>query len=472
MSDRPIIIWLRNDLRLKDQPCFFEAAKRKKAIIPVYIYAPEEEGKWPFGAAAQWWLHHSLQSLKKDLKEQGVNLIIRKGNSLHQIEDLIKKSNAEAVFWTRRYEPYAIERDTKVKSALKNLNVEAISFNGQLLYEPWTISNKQGKPFQVFTPFYNHCLSLQPPREPISITKLIPCKNRIESLSIEALKLLPKIHWDKGLQERWTPGENAAHSMLNQFLKNSISNYVATRDFPALEQGVSHLSPYLHFGEISPYQIWHAAKDKKNTEIYLRQLIWREFAHHLLYHFPFMPEKPLKENFKKFPWNYDNELLTKWQKGRTGYPIVDAGMRELWKTGWMHNRVRMIVGSFLVKDLLLPWQEGEKWFWDTLVDADMANNCFGWQWVAGSGADAAPYFRIFNPITQSEKFDPEGEYIRKYIPELKALSNEWIHRPWEAPPLILKQAAITLGKDYPEPCVDHQKARERALQAFSRVKTN
>jgi deoxyribodipyrimidine photo-lyase len=462
-----IIVWFRQDFRLDDNPALTAAAK-KGEIIPVYIHAPEEEGDWPFGGATKWWLHHTLESLSLDLG----TLIIRQGNTLKVLKELIKETNADAVYWNRRYEPAIIARDTQVKSELRDAGIEVHSFNANLLFEPWTVHNKQNKPFQVFTPFWKHCLTFPAPPEPLPVPKMHITAQKLTSEPLKNLKLLPKIHWDTGINAAWKPGAKHAKEVLDKFLKASVLEYADERDRPD-RNGISHLSPYLHFGEISPRMIWHATLKKyqfADVEPYLRQLGWREFAHHLLYHFPKTPTKPLRPDFAAFPWIENPQALKSWQKGMTGYPIVDAGMRQLWTTGWMHNRVRMIVGSFLVKDLLISWQEGARWFWDTLVDADLANNTLGWQWVGGCGADAAPYFRIFNPITQGEKFDPDGAYVRKWVPELADLDTKWLHKPWEAPSDELRKAGITLGREYPQPIVDHKIARDRALAAFQKLR--
>jgi deoxyribodipyrimidine photo-lyase len=388
------------------------------------------------------------------------------------LQQLVKETKASAVYWSRCYEPESIRRDSQIKTSLREEGVEAESFNSALLYEPWTIANKQGKPFQVFTPFWKTCQQQELPKSPFPIPKKQSHQlNNVSSLSLSNLELLPKIHWDEGIKKAWEPGTSHAKHILSDFIKKPLLDYQQARDFPAIE-GVSRLSPYLHFGEISPRMIWQTVLEaypaqKEEAACYLRQLGWREFAHHLLYHFPKTPEMPLRKDFIGFPWKKNQDHLHAWKKGLTGYPFVDAGMRQLWKTGWMHNRVRMVVGSFLVKDLLISWTEGAKWFWDTLVDADLANNTLGWQWVGGCGADAAPYFRIFNPITQGEKFDKSGEYIKEWIPELADMPAKWVHKPWEAPEQVLRQAGVVLGKTYPFPIVDHAQARVEALQAFS-----
>jgi deoxyribodipyrimidine photo-lyase len=416
--------------------------------------------------------------LQQQLATLGLPLVIRIGNALETLLRLMAETGAESVYWNRRYEPYAIARDAAVKSALHQKGIAAQSFNGTLLFEPWTIANKQNKPFQVFTPFWRCCLAQPSPEPPLSTPQGHFSSIQVHSEPLSKLELLPRIHWDAGLQEEWQPGAAGAQKRLEEFVKAPILEYLVQRDRPDLH-GTSKLSPHLRFGELSPRMIWHAVlkKHKKTQEMagvegYLRQLGWREFAYHLLYHFPHTVDKPLRPEFAAFPWKQDKAFLKAWQKGMTGYPIVDAGMRELWHTGWMHNRARMVVGSFLVKDLLLPWQEGEKWFWDTLVDADMANNVLGWQWVGGCGADAAPYFRIFNPITQGEKFDPAGAYVRRWVPELAQLPDAWVHKPWMAPEAILLKAHIRLGQTYPRPIVDHAIARQEALAAFSAIKQN
>lgn len=444
---KPVLVWLRNDLRLNDHPAFFAAGTRP--IIPVYIL--DEENDVPMGAASKVWLHHSLAALNESLNG---SLVIRKGSSLENLQDLILKTGAEAIYWLRNYEPKAMKRDAHVKAAL-NVNTQSFASN---LFEPWTIANLQNKPFQIFTPFWKKCRgeSIRPvlDMQPLNFAK------KPSGLSLNDLNLLPKVHWDKNMMQDWVPGEKGAFMRLKAF---DVLEYASRRDIPSLEEGVSHFSPHLHFGEISPFQIWQTF----DNEIFRRQLIWREFASYLLYHFPYIVDRPFKEKFNDFPWQ--TKYLKQWQKGLTGYPIVDAGMRQLWNTGWMHNRVRMIVGSFLVKDLLISWKKGAEWFWETLVDADLANNTLGWQWVGGMGADAAPYFRIFNPILQGEKFDPDGLYIRKFLPELKELSNKWIHRPFEASENELKQAGIILGKTYPYPIVDHSQARLNALNVYKSI---
>jgi deoxyribodipyrimidine photo-lyase len=474
------IFWLRLDLRLADNPALRAAIRHGGAVIPAFIHGPNEEAPWQPGGASNWWLHHSLSALDKLLRERGSRLIIRRGPALESLGELAKETGATAVFWNRRYEPAVIARDAEVMASLRANGLKAESLNGGLLREPWAIKNKSGRPFQVFTPFWKHCLGLDDPAEPLPAPiKIQPPENWPASFALRELSLLSKIDWAAGMRSAWQPGEASAMKKLKRFFNRIFEDYSDFRNRPDLT-GTSRLSPHLHFGEISPRQVWHAVaalaakhrslKRQWRNSQFLAEIGWREFAHHLLYHFPWTPDEPLRRDFEKFPWRTNQELLRSWRKGLTGYPIVDAGMRELWTTGWMHNRVRMIVASFLVKDLLLPWQSGARWFWDTLVDADLAQNTLGWQWTAGCGADAAPYFRVFNPTSQGEKFDPKGDYVRRWCPELAKLPAEYIHKPHAAPSEILRAAGVELGRNYPKPIVDHAKAREVALAAFARVK--
>jgi len=494
MKASPTIVWFRQDLRLDDHPALQAAMKRGGgsggggSVIPVFIWAPEEEGSWPPGEASKVWLHGSLRSLDADLRKIGSRLIIQRGPTLATLRSLIKKTNADALLWSRRYEPSAIARDADIKKSLKDHGIEAESFNAGLLFEPFEIRTKEDKPYLVFTPFWKASLKRAEraePGEPLprpALGKLKAPEAWPPSLSVDDLQLMPTIEWAGGIQEAWTPGERGATIQLDRLIENVLGEYDESRNRPD-QAGTSRLSPHLHFGELSPRRIWHAvhehvgklkSKTHAGPERFMAEIGWREFAHHLLFHFPHTPEEPLRPQFAAFPWEDNPGALLAWQRGRTGYPLVDAGLRELWHTGWMHNRVRMVVSSFLVKHLLLPWQEGAKWFWDTLVDADLANNTLGWQWIAGCGADAAPYFRIFNPVTQGEKFDPQGNYVRKWVPELARLPDSLIHRPWEAPMLALREAGVELGSEgdgsYPLPIVDHADARKRALAALEATK--
>lgn len=471
------LVWFRLDLRLADNPAL-SAAIQRGAVIPVFVHAPDEESPWSPGGASLWWLHQSLAAHDAALREIGSRLIIRRGPSLETLQLLVKEAGATAVFWNRRYEPAGTARDTQIKTTLRNEGLVVESFNGALLHEPWTIQNQSKKPFQVFTPFWKNCLTKPDPVAPLPAPKSWLAPERWpKSLALAELQLEPRIKWAEGMRAAWQPGEAGAAQVLKAFLASAFVDYTDKRNRPDL-RGTSRLSPYLHFGEISPRQIWQAVRQyaEKNgiatwrTSQFLAEVGWREFAHHLLHHFPHTPAEPLREDFKRFPWRKDAAFLKAWQRGQTGYPIVDAGMRELWTTGWMHNRVRMIVASFLVKDLLLSWREGAAWFWDTLVDADLAQNTLGWQWTAGCGADAAPYFRVFNPVSQGEKFDPKGDYVRKWCPELARVPDEWLHQPDKAPSQVLTRAGVELGRNYPAPMVSHAIAREVALEAFAKLK--
>lgn len=472
---KKIILWYRRDLRVTDNPALFAA--KHTGIIPVYIHAPSEEAPWQPGAASRWWLHHSLSTLDEQLRHCGSRLIIREGESLAVLQQLIRETGANAVYCNRLYEPATIRRDKQIKAELTSQGIEYKSFAAHLLFEPWQVQTGGGTPYKVFTPFWNACQKIGLPSDITpAVRKLPPIVNTLKSAPITSLELLPGIKWDAAFYTHWQPGEAGAQQRLRAFIKQRLADYEHGRDFPA-QSVTSRLSPHLHFGEISPRQIVYAIERARETNRaagfnkqalgFLRELVWREFTHHILYHFPHTTDKPLNPRFEHFPWQTrKTRALLAWQQGMTGFPIVDAGMRELWATGSMHNRVRMIVGSLLTKNLGLHWRHGARWFWDTLVDADLAQNSFNWQWVAGCGADAAPYFRIFNPITQSEKFDAHGEYLRRWLPELKHLPNKYIHAPWLAPEAVLHDAGIVPGKDYPKPIVDLKQSRERALEDY------
>ncbi|RAO76058.1 cryptochrome/photolyase family protein [Dyella jiangningensis] len=465
------IVWFRRDLRLADQPALSAACAAHERVLPVYIHAPHEEGAWAPGAASRCWLHHSLVDLQSQLREQGASLHVRRGDSLAVLRELVHATGATAVYWNRLYEPTAIARDSTVKAALREQGVEARSFNASLWCEPWQRETRQQAPYRVFTPFWRSLrtqLSVTAPSTRPSIHGL----EVADGLPIDALELLPAIPWDSGLREAWRPGERGAREALEVFEDDAVTDYATARDLPA-RHGTSRLSPHLHFGEISPRQIHHAlaarvsaidARRRPDIEPFLRELGWREFAHHLLYHFPATPTANFDRRFDRFAWEADdNASLERWQQGRTGIPLVDAGMRELWHTGWMHNRVRMVVASFLCKNLRQHWHHGARWFWDTLVDADLANNTLGWQWVSGSGADAAPYFRVFNPVSQAQKFDAQGEYLRRWLPELRDASPPLLHEPW-------KDAALLKRSGYPAPMVDLGDSRAAALSAYQSMR--
>jgi len=472
------IHWFRRDLRLADNPALSHAIHSSQHVIPVYIHDPEGESPWPPGAASDWWLHHSLKSLEQSLRAIGSRLVIRRGDSLSLLQQLISETGATLVTWNRLYEPATIKRDTSIKKSLRDDAIEVHSDNSALLFEPWSIQTRQQSPFKVFTPFWRNCqLQLTQLPSPRSAPAHIHSSTKeIHSISVDELTLLPLINWYSGVKQRWTPGEENALKRLQQFIDKPVDGYAENRNKPALA-ATSSLSPHLHFGEISPRQILTAIHTAElsgsalqNAEVFIKEIGWREFAYHLLYHFPHTAEQPLDTRFNDFPWQENKSLLTAWQQGHTGIPLVDAGMRELWHTGWMHNRVRMIVASFLTKNLRMHWLHGARWFWDTLVDADLASNTLGWQWTAGCGADAAPYFRVFNPVLQAERFDPDASYIRKWIPELASLPNKWIMCPWTAPEAELVRAGVQLGKNYPSPVVELSSSRNAALEAYSAIR--
>ena len=477
------ILWLRRDLRLEDNPALVAATQECKELIPLYIFNPAEEAPWSPGAASRWWLHHSLHTLDGELRKRGSRLVIRQGESLAVLQQFAREEGITHLFWNRLYEPAAIERDSQIKAALSGSGTRCMSFNGSLLFEPWEIQTGQKTPYKVFTAFWKACLKTGLPRlerQPAP-SSLPPVPRGIESGPLDSLQLLPSIPWDGGFHEAWKPGSTSAMHQLDRFIEKAIGQYNSDRDLPG-SSGTSRLSAHLHFGEISPLQVLESVRNMTGFEesmastgenVYVKQLGWRDFAHHLLFHFPQTADNPMDTRFRNYPWSWKEDagdLLSAWQQGRTGFPIVDAGMRELWHTGWMHNRVRMIVASLLTKNLGIHWLEGARWFWDTLVDADLANNSMGWQWTAGCGADAAPFFRIFNPVSQSERFDPQGAYIRKWVPELTKLPDKALHAPWMQKAELLSHAGISLGEDYPLPVVDLKETRERALDQWSRIK--
>ena len=472
-NKKNVIYWFRRDLRLLDNPALAEAASAGH-ILPIFIF----DGllaDYTQGSASRWWLNHSLNSLNKQLNHR---LLIFNGDPKEIIPKLAKASDAKSVYWNRCYEPWQIKLDSKLEAIFKGENIDVITRNGSLLWEPWTTLKKDGSPYKVFTPYFKkRCLSLPEPRKPIpkpSNLKFADTPKNTDSNTdlISNLIQTKENNWQNKISKYWSIGENAAAIKLETFLKRGISSYKEGRNYPS-KKNISMLSPHLHFGEISPNKIWYSVKNNGHSEDsdhFLSELGWREFSYNLLYYFPDLPENNLQKKFDIFPWVNNPEHLKKWQKGMTGYPIIDAGMRELWETGFMHNRLRMITGSFLVKNLLIHWRYGKEWFWNCLVDADLASNSASWQWVAGCGADAAPYFRIFNPITQGNKFDPSGDYTRKFVPELRKLPNEYLFAPWEAPSEVLLNLGIKLGRDYPHPIVNLKNSRELALEAYSQIK--
>jgi deoxyribodipyrimidine photo-lyase len=438
MSGGAAIVWFRQDLRLRNNPALHAAARTAATVIPVYIWSPEEEGDWPPGSASRWWLHHSLAALDQQLRDRGSRLLLTRGPALSTLQKLAADTGATSVYANKRYEPAAVKCVRVVSEGLLRRGVSTMEFNGSLLADPETFLNRSGQPYQIYTAFQR---SLQRDLKP---GPLLPVPHSLRAPSrwpkgesLLSLGLMSEIKWYRTMEAIWEPGESGAQARLKRFLKGRIADYGRTRDIPSVD-GTSGLSPHLHFGEIDPLQLWHALRGRAGSTAFLREVLWREFAYHLLHHFPHTATRPLREEFGRFPWRRSTKLLYAWQRGMTGIPLVDAGMRELWATGWMHNRVRMVVASFLVKNLLIHWQDGARWFWDTLVDADLANNTLNWQWVAGCGADAAPYFRIFNPALQARRFDPDSAYIGR----------------WIAP------------KAYPKPVVDLKETREAALDAY------
>ena len=460
------VCWFRQDLRLADNPALCAAVAHGQ-VLPIFILDDVNAGDAAPGAASRVWLHHSLHSLNRS----NGKLHYYEGDALAILPRVVKQFGASAVYWNRCYEPWQITRDAAIKTRLQEDGCTVESFNGSLLWEPWEVTKSDGFPYRVFTPFYrNGCLAARAPREPLPVPDT--SGRLIEEGASTDLNQIPDRPWVTQMMKDWLPGEQGAGDRLSRFLTGGISSYKEGRNFPAQEH-VSRLSPHLHFGELSPHQVWSAARalyDDANLDHFLSELGWREFSYRLLYANPEMQARNLQRRFDRFPWQTDLTHLHRWHRGLTGYPIVDAGMRELWQTGYMHNRVRMIVGSFLVKNLLIHWREGERWFRDCLVDFDLANNSAGWQWIAGCGADAAPYFRIFNPVTQGQKFDPDGEYTRRYVPELAGLSNRRLHAPWEASEAELSEAGVQLDVDYPSPVVDLRQSREMALAAFASTK--
>lgn len=480
VSTDPVIVWFRQDLRIADNPALSAAATTGRPVVALYILDDETPGEWRIGGASRWWLHHSLEALSADLENLGSRLILKRGEAAKVLKSIVAETGAGTVFWNRLYEPYAIARDTELKADLQEAGVTVHSSNASLLFEPWVSKTRTGGPYRVFSPFWRNCLrELPEPGHPLCAPENLEAPGSLPGTDeLEDWGLLPaKPDWAAGFGDVWVPGAKGASARLTRFLNEAVSDYTDARDQPGVE-GTSGLSPHLHYGDISPRTIYWAARRhgdehpamSKSIDKFIAELGWREFSYHLLYHYPHIPHANYQDKFDGFPWREDPEGLKAWQHGRTGYPMVDAGMRQLWQTGWMHNRVRMIVASFLAKHLMVHWRHGEEWFWDTLVDADLAANAASWQWVAGSGADAAPYFRIFNPISQGTKFDPDGDYVRKFVPELAQLPDNYLFSPWTAPDDVLKEAGIVLGTDYPLPIVNHASARERALDGYDEIK--
>lgn len=476
----PAIVWFRDCLRVADNPALVEAARSRKPLLCVYVLDQESVGYRNPGAAQDWFLHHCLKALDRELGQRGARLDILRGQEAGVIRQLAENTRASAIYWNRRRGQAELETDRLLKAGLRKSGMTAESFQANLLHEPALLKTTGGGPFRVYSPFWRALESGGEPRAPLPAPgKLTPAGRPDGAVELDSLGLLPiKPNWATGWEQLWPPGEKGAADLFAAFLGQGINGYASGRDLPA-ESHVSRLSPYLRFGAVSPFQLWHGVRqaelagkaNARDALKFLKELAWREFSHHLLFHYPDLAWKNYQDRFDDFPWREDggNDLAA-WQQGRTGYPFIDAGMRELWQTGYMHNRVRMAVASFLVKHLLIHWRRGEEWFWDTLVDGDPANNAASWQWVAGCGADAAPYFRVFNPILQGRKFDADGNYVRKWVPELAKLSNKYLHAPWEAPESELSRAGVKLGETYPRPVIEHSFARNRALEAFGKIK--
>ncbi|MEZ5787278.1 MAG: deoxyribodipyrimidine photo-lyase [Xanthobacteraceae bacterium] len=477
----PAIVWFRDDLRLADNPALAAAVETGRPLLCVFVLDDESKGLRPSGAASRWWLAGSLRALDAALKKRGARLILRRGAATRVIPDLAAETGTAAVTWNRRHDPAGAAVDQAVAEMLTTRGVAVHTLQASLLFAPEDVRTRAGAPFAVFTPFLRHVRSLGPPRAPLPAPRAIHGAAAIASEDLDDWKLEPRApDWAAGFSAYWTRGEDAAHEKLAAFVDSALAGYADQRDRPDIA-GTSRLSPHLRFGEVSPFQVWHAVHAAREAagargateagaDKFIAELVWREFCHHLLAEHPDLATRNVQARFDDFPWREDPAALKAWQRGQTGYPIVDAGMRELWATGWMHNRVRLVTASFLAKHLLIDWRAGESWFWDTLVDADFANNPANWQWVAGSGADAAPYFRIFNPALQGQKFDPSGSYVRRWVPELAGLPDDLIHTPERAPPALLTAAGVTLEKTYPAPVVEHKAARARALAAFERIK--
>ncbi|WP_158810014.1 deoxyribodipyrimidine photo-lyase [Beijerinckia sp. L45] len=478
----PSLVWFRSDLRLADNPALHAAIERGAPILCAFVLE-DDNGLRALGAASLWWLHHSLEALAKDLEKHGGRLDLFQGRSGTITPALADASNAGAVFWNRRYGGAAIKHDEAIKTAVASGDRHVESFNGRLIHEPWEIKTKTGGSYGVYTPYWKAAIALGDTSEPLPAPRKLKAApypaGGPKRVSLKQLGLLPvKPDWAAGWLDAWTPGEAGAHARLTDFLDGDLSRYEHERNLLSVK-GTSHLSAHLRFGEISPRQIVHAAEaaakkephTRDGTKKFVAEIGWREFDYHVMFYHPDVAEVNLHRQFDRMPWrDVPKAELDAWKKGQTGYPVVDAGMRELWATGYMHNRVRMITASFLIKHLMCDWRIGEKWFWDCLCDADPANNTMNWQWVAGSGADASPFFRIFNPVLQGQKFDPDGEYVKAHVPELAKLPKAAIHEPWKADRSVLAAAGVELGKTYPKPIVDHATGRARALAAYEKVK--
>lgn len=473
----PVIMWFRNDLRLHDNPALHAAVSSGRPLICLYILDEESPGLRVPGGAAKWWLDKSLRALGEDIAGRGGQLTLRRGRAEAVIDEVIEETGAGAIVWNRRYDAAGRTIDAGIKEGLRARGLKADSHNGSLLMEPWRLETGSGGYYKVFTPFWRALWkAYEAPGDlgvPADLGGPQPASDVLDDWGLHPTRP----DWSKGFERLWTPGEASARERLERFLDGPAGHYDDARERPDTD-GTSRLSPHLRWGEIGPASVWRTVRaameegavDQRHALSFLSEIAWREFSYVLLFHNPDLCEENYNSDFRHMPWRDSEADLEAWQKGLTGYPMVDAGMRQLWARGWMHNRVRMITGSFLTKHLLLPWQRGEDWFWDTLVDADPASNAAGWQWVAGSGADAAPYFRVFNPITQGAKFDPDGAYVRHWCPELASLPDKHLHAPWKAPKDVLTAAGVELGRNYPAPLIEHMDGRQRALEAYDILK--
>ena len=475
-TGRLALLWLRQDLRLSDNAALHAALADADEVLPVFVLDQQAGERWAPGGASLWWLHHSLASLGAGFETLGTRLILRRGDASSIVPELVRETGAAIVHVGTPHEPWLRRLDETVAGRLPE-GCELRTHRVATLFDLDAIRSKTGTRYGIYTPFANTCRSLPDPEPPLPAPRAVPGPKRMPASDrLDDWHLLPTApDWAGGLRDTWEPGEAGAAKRLHDFLDHRLDGYGRSRNIPGDPQGTSMLSPHLHWGELSATQVWHAARDAAaklkgpragGFETFQGELLWHEFAAYLLRHNAAMPDEPLRPAFAALPWRRDKKQLRAWTQGRTGIPIVDAGMRQLWQLGWMHNRVRMITASYLTKHMLLPWQEGEAWFWDTLVDADLATNAASWQWVAGTGTDSQPFFRIFNPVTQGRKFDPDGRYVRQYVPEIARLPDRWLHEPWAAPASVLEQAKLRLGRDYPEPIVALDDGRDRALKAF------
>ena len=478
MSEAPALVWFRQDLRLADNPAFAGAVQAKQPVLALYVLDDRIAGDWAIGGAQRWWLHQNLKALGEDLRRLGVPLVLRRGDAALIVPEVARAAGAAFVYWNRRYTAFGRGQDAEVEAALEAAGVGVETHNALLIREPWEVAQKSGAFYKVYTAYAKAWLKLDAPRRPVPrVTEAKGWSGTIAGDDFDDWGLEPKPDWTGGMRAAWEAGEAAADARLRGFLDEALSTYAEDRNRPD-KDGSSRLSPYLHIGAIGPATVWHAtaAHAEKNlggvdkAMPFLNEIVWREFAYHTLYYQEKLPDRSLREKFEAYPWRDDEDALRAWQLGQTGYPIVDAGMRQLWTMGWMHNRVRMIVGSFLTKDLGIHWREGARWFWDCLIDADLGNNSLGWQWVSGAGIDATPFFRVFNPTSQGRKYDPKGDYVRAWVPELRDLPAKHLHEPAKAPAEVLKKAGVVLGETYPRPIVDHGRARDRALDGYRRIK--